>query len=60
VSIDLGAKVREKVTTMEGIAIGRAEYLYGSPSVLVQPEALKDGVAQKPQWLEEAQLEVIG
>jgi len=59
VSVELGVRVREKVTGAEGVVVGRAEYLYGSSCVLLQPENLKDGAPVKAQWLEEAQVEAL-
>ena len=42
--IKLGQKVRDRFTGMEGVAVGRPEWLYGCVRVIVQPANLKDGV----------------
>jgi hypothetical protein len=41
--IELGDKVREKVSGMVGIVTGLTEWLYGCTTVTVQPQELKDG-----------------
>ncbi len=59
--IELGRKVRDKVSGFEGIVTGRAEYLYTTPTVQVTPEAVgSDGKLIGSVWLEEAQLEPAG
>jgi hypothetical protein len=56
--IILGKKVADKVTGLEGIVTGRAEYLYGCTQYCVVPVA-KDGKADG-SWFDEGRLEVIG
>ena len=57
--IKLGQKVRDKITTMEGTAIGRTVWLNGCVRISVQPQGLKDGLPLEPQWVDEPQLEVV-
>ena len=57
--IPLRSKVRDKVTEFTGIVTGRAEYLFRTPEVRVQPSYLKDGVPVKGEWLAEDRLEVL-
>lgn len=58
IKIELGSTVKDSINGYQGIAIGRAEYLYGEPNVLVESLELKDG---KPQvyWIAEARLIVV-
>lgn len=54
----LGDKVRDRVSGFAGIATGRAEYLYTTPTVQITPVATgADGKLLGAVWLEEAQLE---
>jgi len=39
----LGDKVKDSITGFDGVAVGRAEYLYGCVRVLVESSELKDG-----------------
>ena len=57
--IELGASVVDTVTGFTGIAVGRAEYIYGSTTVEVQPTKLtSDGDMVKGKWIEELRLKV--
>ena len=56
--IPLGARVRDSITGFEGIAIGRAVYLYECPAVAVQAEELESGKPIDKQWFDEARLVV--
>jgi hypothetical protein len=58
-TINLGQKVKDRITGMEGIATGRSEYLNGCIRILVQPQALKDGVSVEAQWVDEPQLVIV-
>jgi hypothetical protein len=58
-AIKLGQKVKDTITDMEGIAIGRTEYLNGCIRILVQPRQLKDGVPVDAVWIDEPQLEIV-
>jgi len=53
--IKLGEKVKDSITGFEGVATGRATYLYGCVRVLVESKKLKDG---KPieEWFDEQRL----
>jgi len=55
--ITLGTTVRDMVTGFEGIAMGRATYIFTSPQVLVQPRGMQtEGAPIPAQWFEEARL----
>jgi len=57
--IELGAIVVDTVTGFTGIAVARAEYIYGSTRVEVQPTKLtSDGDMVKGKWIEETRLKV--
>jgi hypothetical protein len=59
--IHLGDKVRDTVTGFEGLALGRAVYLYHATEWQVHPTALKsdDGSIIVSVWLAEGRLEVV-
>ena len=59
-TIKLGQRVRDRMTGIEGIAIVRAEYLYGCTRIGVQPTEVKDGKPVDTSHFDEPQLEVIG
>ena len=54
---ELGDRVKDKITGLKGIVIGRYEYLYGCVRMAVQPEEGKDGkpidtfVVDEPQLM---------
>ncbi len=57
--IDLGSRVRDRITQVQGVATGRSEFLYCSPRVQVTLTDL-DGVKPiEPLWFDEAALEVV-
>lgn len=58
--IKLGDKVRDRITGMEGVALGRTQWLYGCVRIAVQATVLKDGVSQAMEWIDEPQLESLG
>jgi hypothetical protein len=55
--LELGRQVHDKLTGFSGIAIGRVEYSYDPPSILVQPPVNKDGEYVEAKWIEEERLE---
>jgi hypothetical protein len=58
--IALGTKVKDMITGLEGIVIGRTEYLTGCAHIAVQPEKLKDdGTIPDAQWFDETRAQVI-
>ena len=56
----LGAKVRDKVTGLEGIAVSRHDYLYGCTRISIQPEVDKDGKVPDIHTCDAPQLEIVG
>ena len=59
--MNLGDRVRDRVTGFTGIALARIDSLYEAVSWRVQPESLKsdDGTITPFIWLEEGRLEVL-
>jgi len=58
--INLGDKVRDKVTGFTGIAVVRSTYLNGCDRICIQPEVKKDGIMPDEKYFDEPQLEVVG
>jgi len=59
-AVKLGTKVRDKVTGLEGVVIGKTLWLNGCTRVGVQPPLDKDGKMVEPAWIDEPQLEYVG
>ena len=57
--VKLGSKVRDMINGFEGVAVARADYLYGCVRVLVEPQTLRDGNPIDAQWWDEQRLEVL-
>lgn len=57
--VNLGDKVKDPVTNLEGIVIGRTEFLYGCTRIGVQPKISKDGKMPDAHWFDEPQLKVV-
>lgn len=58
-SINLGAKVRDKITGFTGIVTSRTEWLNGCLRYGVQPQELHDGKPIDAHVFDEPQLEVL-
>lgn len=58
--IELGKKVKDKVTGLKGIVVARSEHLNMCNRYLVQPSVDKDMKVPDGWWIDEMQLEVIG
>ena len=57
--IELGQKVVDTVSGLQGIAVARHEYLNGCIRITVQPKIDKDGKTVEDSWFDEEQLSVI-
>lgn len=57
--VNLGDKVKDLVTGLEGIATSRTEWLYGCGRIGVQPQEVKDGKQVEAAVIDEPQLEVL-
>jgi len=56
----LGEKVRDKVTGLEGVVIGRANHISGCDTFGVQSSVLKDGVPADCKYFDEPRLVSLG
>ena len=57
--VNLGDKVKDRLTPFEGVVVGKADYLYGCKQVLVRSEAMKDGTPIDAVWMDEDRVEVV-
>lgn len=57
--IQLGQRVKDRMTNLTGIAVSRTKYLYGCVRIGIQPEETKDGRPVEQVYLDEPQLEVL-
>ena len=58
--IALGSRVRDIITGVKGVAIGRTEWLYGCTRIAVEHMDLdKDGKTKEANWLDEQRIELI-
>lgn len=57
--VELGSKVKDKITGFRGVAVARCVYLNGCVQFEIEPTQLKDGVPQKSFWLDEPRVIAI-
>ena len=58
--IKLGSHVKDYYTGFSGIAVSRAEYLYGCTQIEIQPTMLdKNGNMPKLHWFDEQRVELV-
>ena len=57
--VELGDRVRDRITGLEGIAVARTSWLYGCERITIQPERLKDGKPLDTYTVDEPQIEVL-
>jgi len=55
--IELGQRVKDKVSDFIGIAVARVTYLNGCVQIQVTPKAVEGKIIN--QWIDEIQLEVV-
>jgi hypothetical protein len=58
-TIQLGDRVRDRITGFEGIVIGITDWLYQCRRPIVQPAGLHDGKTIESQSFDEDQLEIV-
>ena len=59
-TIQLGDRVKDKITGLKGVVICKASWLYGCERITVQPEAYnKDGKPMDSFCIDEAQAELV-
>lgn len=56
---DLGDKVRDRITGMEGIVVSRSEHLFGCERYWVDPQELKDGKPVDGRWFDQDSLTLV-
>lgn len=56
----LGKQCKDKITGFSGIAIGKAEYLFGCTQFLLAPEVGEDGKRREGEWFDSGRLVVTG
>lgn len=57
--VELGSKVRDKITGYAGIVIARTDWLSGCRRITVQSQELKDGKPIDSCCFDESQIEVL-
>jgi len=57
--IELGSKVKDVITGLEGAATVRAQYITGEDRYNINPQVLKDGKPIEGTYLDEGRLEVV-
>ena len=57
--VKLGSLVKDTITGFEGIAVGRADYLFGCSRIAIQSATLKDGKPIDQEWVDEQRVEVL-
>ena len=57
--IELGMRIKDKVTGFKGIAVSKCIYLNGCIQFAVKPPVDEKGDIKKDVWIDEAQLEII-
>lgn len=58
-NVELGSKVKCKVTGLVGIVTAKAAHLYGCNRVWIQPPVEKESKVPDGCWMDEAQVEII-
>lgn len=56
---NLGDRVKDKISKLEGIIVSRAEHLNGCARYWIQPEGHKDGKPLEGTWVDEGSVIVI-
>ena len=59
IKVELGQTVKDPITGITGVAIGRSEWLHGCTHIGVQAKVKKDGIIPDVVWVDEPQLEVV-
>lgn len=57
--IELGSRVKDRITGLRGILIARTDWLYQCRRVAIQPEGLHDGKPAEVVWVDEPQVQVL-
>jgi hypothetical protein len=57
--MNVGDRVKDKITGFKGIVVAKTEWLYGCTRLTVQPETLEKGATLKNETFDEPQLLLI-
>src|SRR5512135_2498789 len=57
--IQLGQKVRDKITGFQGIAVCKAIWQYGCIRIGIKPQELIDGKPMEVEFFDEPQVEIV-
>ena len=57
--VELGDRVKDRITGLKGIVTGVSEWLYGCRRLSVQPEEAKDAKPAETFWIDEPQAEIV-
>jgi hypothetical protein len=58
--VELGSKVRDMITGLEGVVMARTEYLTGCAHIAIMPQKLTDkGEIPEYQWIDETRAEIL-
>jgi hypothetical protein len=57
--IELGDRVKDKITGLKGLVIGMTKWLYGCDRIVIQPEEAKDGKPADSFNIDVGQAELI-
>jgi hypothetical protein len=58
-TIEMGVKVKSKISGFQGVVVSRAEHLNGCNRYWIQPPVDKDGKLIDGYWLDEQELTVL-
>lgn len=58
-TVNLGDRVKDRVTGFKGIVVATTEWLNGCRRVGVQPEKLEEGKPGDLQWFDEPQVDIV-
>jgi hypothetical protein len=58
-SVQLGTKVRDSLSGIEGVVIARTEWLYGCIRITIQPHGAHDGKPFEAFTIDEPQCEIV-
>lgn len=57
---ELGDKLKDLISEVEGVCIGRIEYLNGCTQYAIKPKKLKDGKVLDAEWVDSQQVVKVG
>lgn len=57
--IKLGDKIKDPISGLDGIAFGRADFLYGCIRIAIAPKLDKEGKKRDIEWFDANQLEIL-